>query len=206
MKSYRELAGKYLKNQKKRTILTIIGVILSVALLSAAGIMGQSFKNMLEENVRQQHGNYHVFFDNIDRTQLSKLQSNIKIQNTGFRIVAGTAQITKTQNIVITAGNEAFLDVMYMKLTEGVLPEKENEIALEQWIIDNMKEKPKIGSSIKLTYKVQGLPEGRNTASREFLVTGIFGNAPVSQFTRVSDASDGSLDTWYRGPETGCCN
>lgn len=186
MKSYRELSGRYLKTQKKRTILTIVGVVLSVSLLCAAGIMGQSFKNMMEQNVRQHYGNYHAFFQNIDRAQLNKLQNNIKIKNVGFRIVAGTAEISKTQNITITAGNDAFLDIMYMKLAEGRLPEKENEIALEQWIIDNMKEKPEIGSSIRLTLKVPGKPEGQNTASREFLVTGIFGNAPVSQFTRMS--------------------
>lgn len=186
MRSYREIASRYLKSQKKRTILTIVGIILSISLLTAAGIMGQSFKNMLEDNVRQQYGNYQVAFENIDRGQLEKLQKNVKIESIGYRIIAGTAQVTKTRNIMIAAGNEAFLDVMYMKLSRGRLPEKENEIALEQWMLDNMKNKPDVGSKIKLKLKVQGMPEGKNMAAREFTVTGIFGNAPVSQFTGMS--------------------
>ena len=36
--SYKQLTGKYLKANRKRSILTIIGIILSVALISSIGL------------------------------------------------------------------------------------------------------------------------------------------------------------------------
>ncbi|MCS4469615.1 hypothetical protein JTS96_18985 [Clostridium botulinum] len=37
MKSYSEITGRYLKQNKKRTILTIVGIILAISLFSGIG-------------------------------------------------------------------------------------------------------------------------------------------------------------------------
>lgn len=181
MKSYKELAGKYLKNQKKRSILTIVGIILSVSLLCAAGIMGESFRNMLFDDLKQQYGNYHVAYGGINEAQLKKLQSNIKVDRVGYRMIAGLDMITPAQNLMIAACDTNCLEMLYLKLSSGRLPAKENEIVLEQWIIDNMKSQPAIGGMITLDFTIQGLKDGKSEASRDFKLVGILKNNALTQ-------------------------
>lgn len=45
IKNYKQITYRYLKVQKKRTILTIIGIILSVALITAIGTMVMSMRD-----------------------------------------------------------------------------------------------------------------------------------------------------------------
>ncbi|WP_406542160.1 hypothetical protein [Clostridium ljungdahlii] len=47
MNSYKEITNKYLKHNKKRTMLTILGVILSVALITAVGLFIESLQILL---------------------------------------------------------------------------------------------------------------------------------------------------------------
>jgi len=53
MKGYSEITGRYLKVQKKRTILTIIGIVLSVALITSIATM---FKSFQDNRIRQVKG------------------------------------------------------------------------------------------------------------------------------------------------------
>jgi putative ABC transport system permease protein len=50
MKSYAEITYRYLKRQKKRTLLTVIGIILSVALITSIGTMVISARDMMIRN------------------------------------------------------------------------------------------------------------------------------------------------------------
>lgn len=47
MKSYSDITLKYLKKNKKRTLLTIIGIIISLSLISGVGFLGLSFNEYL---------------------------------------------------------------------------------------------------------------------------------------------------------------
>ena len=50
MKSYNDIILKYLKKNKKRTLFTIIGIILSLSLISGVGFLGLSVRDLLYEN------------------------------------------------------------------------------------------------------------------------------------------------------------
>ena len=47
MKSYSDITLKYLKKNKKRTLLTIIGIIISLSLISGVGFLGLSFNEYM---------------------------------------------------------------------------------------------------------------------------------------------------------------
>ena len=50
MKSYSDITLKYLKENKKRTLFTIIGIILSLSLISGVGFLGLSVRDLLYDN------------------------------------------------------------------------------------------------------------------------------------------------------------
>ena len=66
-----KLTIKNLKLNKKRTIVTIIGIILSVALITAVASMVVSFRSSLIVFEKTMRGNYHYGFKNVPSTDFN---------------------------------------------------------------------------------------------------------------------------------------
>jgi len=60
--SYKKLTGKYLRKNKKRTTLTIIGIMLSVALISTIGLFFKGIQDAQIQNVKNNYGSFHLMF------------------------------------------------------------------------------------------------------------------------------------------------
>ena len=75
-----KLTIKNLKLNKKRTIVTIIGIILSVALICAVASMVSSFRESLIRFEINRDGNFHYEFSNVDSKTLKE------IKNAGVKI------------------------------------------------------------------------------------------------------------------------
>ena len=61
---------KSLSKNKKRTIVTIIGVALSAALICAVAGMLMSFKKTLIDTTIESRGNFHIRFENVPNEEL----------------------------------------------------------------------------------------------------------------------------------------
>ena len=94
MKSYKELTGRYLKTQKKRTILTIIGIILSVALISAISTMVLSFEEFSKRDHRR-HWHWHVLFQEVEGDKVNLLRKNVNIEEAATTCEIGVSPIAK---------------------------------------------------------------------------------------------------------------
>ena len=70
MKNYKDITYRYLKGQKNRTLLTILGIILSVALISAIGTIIVSVRGALIKEAIRENGSYHAKFTNINKETL----------------------------------------------------------------------------------------------------------------------------------------
>ena len=72
-----KLTIKNLKLNKKRTIVTIIGIILSTALMVGIGLLFSSFQDYMIRETISYNGRYEANYENAD---LSKV-SNLKVKN-----------------------------------------------------------------------------------------------------------------------------
>ena len=70
MKILNELTIKNLLQNKKRTIVTIIGIILSVALMVGIGLLFSSFQNYMIQEVISNKGEYHAVYKNLDGSDI----------------------------------------------------------------------------------------------------------------------------------------
>ncbi|NMA95275.1 MAG: ABC transporter permease, partial [Clostridiales bacterium] len=164
MKSYKALTGRYLKTQKRRTALTIIGIILSVALISAIGTMISSSREVLIENTIEDGGNWHIKFDNVSGDNLGLIKNNINIEDASITSRTGVAPINKTSDedleadgnappytyLVIDSYDDSALDMLPVKIKEGRKPEEPGEIIIDYWALDFMPGKPELGDTITL--------------------------------------------------------
>lgn len=160
--SYKKLTGKYLKAAKKRTILTILGIVLSVALISTIGLFFYSMQMSLVEEAKDSYGAQHLIFTEVDENLASKITNNPKVSRYGFYSFGKEANVTDNIKIGELSATDKALELLPYKIKEGKLPEKDGEVAIEKWVINYINKSAKIGDTIKVSdkeYKLTGVLE-----------------------------------------------
>lgn len=164
MKSYKFITRRYLKGQRNRTLLTIFGIILSVALITAIGTMVVSVRDVLIKDTIKTEGSFHAGFMNIDENQMKILGNHVEVKEIGKTKLIGSLAISETsqaerdnsgQNLPFRVINlkeydKGAKDLLPINLEEGRLPEKVNEIAIEKWTREFFNKDLEIGDTIKL--------------------------------------------------------
>lgn len=149
------LSIRNLKLNKKRTISTIIGIILSVALICAVASMGMSLQATLVENATNQSGYWHLKLEDVSDDEIKNIQNNRDIKDTfsvkicGYSILQGSQNEYKPYARLISMSESAFKE-LHFELIEGRSPVNSNEIVISQTIMTNGKVEYKIGDTINL--------------------------------------------------------
>ncbi|MGI5850761.1 MAG: ABC transporter permease, partial [Caldicoprobacterales bacterium] len=95
MKSYAEITYRYLKRQKKRTLLTVIGIILSVALITSIGTMVISARDMMIRNEIERNGDYHAIFQNTPNDKINNIRNYVGVENSALTSNIGTGILSQ---------------------------------------------------------------------------------------------------------------
>lgn len=146
---------KNLKLNKKRTIVTIIGIMLSTALICGVAGLVSSFKASLINWIKVQDGNYHVDFHDIPAEKLKYVSENQKVKDYYLVGDVGWANLEDSTNdykpyVHILEYDNKALNNLGVNLTEGRLPENSNEIVISEHIITNGRVILKVGDEITL--------------------------------------------------------
>lgn len=151
----KKLTIKNLKLNRKRTIVTIIGIMLSVALITAvATIYNSAIKSLIEFETYQK-GNFHVSFYNVPVDEVKTLKNNRKISDVFLTQDIGYAKLEGSKNeykpyAFIKAFTKSSLENLSVKLIEGRLPENENEIVIPTHLKTNGRVTLNVGDTITL--------------------------------------------------------
>ncbi len=155
MELLNRLTIKNLKLNKKRTIVTIIGIILSTALITGVATLVSSFQKSIVEYEIRQVGNYHYQFMNVPKEELKYIENNRNVekfymtQNIGYSKLEGIQNENKPYLYLIGFSQEA-IDNLKVNLLEGRFPKNENEIVISKHIQTNGKVDLRIGDEITL--------------------------------------------------------
>ena len=146
---------KNLKLNKKRTIVTIIGIMLSTALICGVAGLVSSFKASIINWIKVQDGNYHVAFHDIPAEKLKYVSENQKVKDYYLVGDVGWANLEDSTNdykpyVHILEYDNKALKNLGVNLTEGRLPENSNEIVISEHIITNGRVVLKVGDEITL--------------------------------------------------------
>lgn len=154
MNILKNIAHKNLQLNKKRNIVTIIGIILSVALITALSSLVVSFKESIINLEKHINGDFHYSFDGVQSNDLSIFENNRSIENFYKVGTLGYAKINteneyKPYAYVITMDKNDF-DSVGINLTDGELPKNNNEIIIPRHLRNNGKVDLKVGDTITL--------------------------------------------------------
>ncbi len=152
MKILNNLTIKHLKANKKRTIVTIIGIILSTALMVGIGLLFSTVRDNSVKMIIENNGDHHVAIE-LEKSKLDFIAKNDSVlkykykSSLGYSLYEGITNEYKPYIKVLTASDEYLND---LKLIEGRLPNNENEIVIPKHLETNGEVKLNVGDKIVL--------------------------------------------------------
>ena len=154
-----------LLRNKTRTLVTIIGVILSAAMITAVTTFISSLQGYMYNNVVYQSGDWHGVYYGMDSEQLAQLQASEAVELSYAAQVLGYAELEGGSNedkpyLYLLAGDADFFQHMPVHVTAGRLPQNADEILIPQHVSENGGVRFTLGSSITLAVGQRVLREG----------------------------------------------
>lgn len=148
-----KLTIKNLKLNKKRSLGTIIGIILSVALICAVSNMVSSFRETLIQNAINESGYWHIRLYNVSNDKLKRLKLNKDIDNIYTISEDGYAKLDTIKNeykpyLKFYGMNKEAFNNLKFKLIKGRFPKDDNEIIISEHLNKNGKANLKIDDEI----------------------------------------------------------
>lgn len=155
MNLMKKLTLKNLKLNRKRTIVTIVGIILATALLSALVTLVSSFQYSMIEYQKQKDGDFHVKFSGVKMSELSEFKNNRNIESTFETMGMGFAKLDGCKNedkpyAYVMATDEAGFEKDCFNLIEGRMAKNEDEIVIPRHLKTNGRIDIKVGDEITL--------------------------------------------------------
>ena len=144
-----------IEKNKKRTVATIIGVMLSSALICTVAGMAMTFRSSLIQNEIDTNGNFHAQFGNVPYDQLQVIDGNMHVEKSGKLSTVGYAKLPKivkekTPYFRVKALDENAFEMAAVILSEGRLPENENEIVIPESLKTRGDVTLKIGDTVEM--------------------------------------------------------
>lgn len=144
-----------LKKNKVRTVVTIVGIILSAAMICAVTTFASSFQNFVLENYIYTEGSWHGSVKRTDRATLETVSSSEEVEKTVYSHYVGYAKAEGSKNeykpyLYLIGVSEGFDSIMPVHVTSGRYPTSAGEILLPEHLWDNGGVNYKLGDTLNL--------------------------------------------------------
>lgn len=167
------LTIKNLRLNKKRTIVTIIGIILSTALMVGIGLLFSSFQDLMIRDTIGYNGKYEANYGDVDLNKLNNIKD--KDFTYFYEKPIGFSKIESSNEykpyMYITGVNKEYFNEL--KLVDGSFPKNENEVVISNHVITNGGLNYKVGDIVTFKYGKRNI-EGNDTLANSELVDGEF--------------------------------
>lgn len=142
MKIFRKVVLKNLKENKTRTIVTIIGIILSLSMFTAVTTSVSSGQHYLLTTAIMREGNWHGCMDVTREERKTLLNHYFTIDKVTYLEHIGYARLTDGANpdkpyLYISGMDESTTDMLPIHVTSGRLPENDRELLIPEHLSYN---------------------------------------------------------------------
>ncbi|MEG0994775.1 MAG: ABC transporter permease, partial [Bacilli bacterium] len=131
------LTIKHLKMNKRRTIVTILGIILSTSLMVGIGALVSSFRDVMLRQTIASDGNYHVLLNNFAYQDYKYIEQNASVLSSSLAVPIGFSYLENGKNeykpyLFFEGVSKSYFK--QINLMEGRIPENEKEIIISKHI------------------------------------------------------------------------
>ena len=150
-----KVTRKALAKNKMRTLVTIIGIILSAAMFTGVITCVTSIQKYMLDIIKDNDGSYYAQLQGVSYDELNRMRADDDIRTVRTCESVGYAEINSINEdkpyLYIAGMGEGFTDIASVHLKEGRMPENDGEIILPQHLYDNgMVNDYVVGSTITL--------------------------------------------------------
>lgn len=147
-----KLTIQNLKLNKKRTIVTIVGIMLSVALITAvASVYASGLQSLINYEINEK-GAFHAVIYNMPLSEVKTLKNNRGVDTINMTECLGYASIdSKNENkpyVCLEGFTKDSLENLSVKLVEGRLPENDTEILIPTHLKTNGRVTLSVGDEV----------------------------------------------------------
>ena len=156
MNIFQRVAVQSLKKNRTRTIVTIIGVILSAAMFTAVTTMVSTLYSYLERMQSYERGSYYLSFSGAPHEAVREMQSDSDTRELacgeylGYGQIAGQ-RIRRGPYVYALSMSGNFSDLLPVHLTGGRMPENAAELLLPDHLLNYGNVAVEVGDTIEIT-------------------------------------------------------
>ncbi|MGO5175483.1 FtsX-like permease family protein [Ruminococcus sp. LCP21S3_E8] len=168
MNIVRKLTLRHLKENKGRTVVTILGIIVAVAMITAVFVGMSSLLNVTGQMMKYDTGDYE-FQAYVNDSSIEKLKKDSRVKTVGIgvnsentnnhrEVCSPAGHDSSIYTTTYVAGDENYFKQFIVSKYEGTLPKNENEIAVDKSYFDLVNDDTnseihwKVGDKVKLDY------------------------------------------------------
>ena len=186
MNLYTSLTLRYLKQNKRRTLVTIIGIILATALICGIGNICTSFMDYQMRDQIQSSGSFYATFTDIDKEKASVITKSSGVSEYGYKKNLGSVIWDKknSTSLDINVFDKNTINSFQITLKKGSYPKNESELIVTQDLLNKWNKK--IGDKItlnlgELIYDDMGMiSKLKNPQKTTFKIVGTLDKAPYN--------------------------
>ncbi|OAA88371.1 ABC transporter permease [Clostridium ljungdahlii] len=155
MNIFNKVTLQSMKKNRTRTIVTVIGVVLSAALITAVVTFGVSLLNYMSNGEAHKYGGWHIKFEDVDPSFAAKQVSNNKVENTtsfkniGYAKLNG-GKIHDKPYFFIAGFSKKTFNALPLTLCAGRLPKNNREIVVPERVVIKDGVKLRVGDTLTL--------------------------------------------------------
>lgn len=148
---YRELSLRYMKHNRKRTGLALLGIILSMALVSTICLFITGVWASQLQQARLSSGmGAHIVFEEPDEAVACKVKNNPNVQSYGYMKRGGVIAFGGGLSFQEYTADEAAARLLAYSLRDGRTPAAADEICIDEWVKVYMGDDLSLGDTITL--------------------------------------------------------
>lgn len=156
---------KVLGKNKTRTAVTIIGIILSVAMITAVTSGVTSIRKLIIDVMISSDGDWYGEADSVTKPQVDKVNNDKNVSDSYYIENIGYAKLSECQNdlkpyLFVGGMSDNFSKHMPVHITNGRLPQSADEIIIPDHLFNNGGVTYKIGEKITLDIGQRQSPDG----------------------------------------------
>jgi putative ABC transport system permease protein len=153
---------KYLHLNRKRTLVTILGVVLSSALICGVILLGASFQKLMIDHEIATMGNWHAKFLAVPSAQATSITENSAVQTAMLSASLGNATYGSHNGVrpylSVTAYDARSFQHRPIKLIAGRFPQKGDELLISQVVVEDSGLGLTPGSTVDLAFGQRSFP------------------------------------------------
>ena len=214
-----KVTWKSMWQNRTRTVVTIVGIILSAAMFMAVTTLGCSLWDYLVRRELYQSGDHYLKYHYTSQTHIDTLSQDERISKLGTLGILGYTESAhkesysaSNQQFAVAAADNAFFEMNPIRLEEGRLPENSSEILIDRnfyFQLQNAGKNCNIGDSVEINVSPEyagemALPSDGQPFCKTYTIVGIHEayvhlgdhDMYISHLITFTDQDDAPL--WYR--------